>query len=213
MLDKFHQGYIHGHLKAIFMKQESGFTLVELMIAIGVTAIVMAFAVPGVLGWMPDYHLKGAANDLFSNLQWAKLNAVKENKDWAVVFDTANGRYYICSDGGADSDWSTVIGAGANTVERTVNFAQYDSGVGYGSGSAITNATTGGGALPGDNVSHACTDLCEPDENNVVVFNSRGTSEEGYVYLDNNNNSLSFAVGTRVSGVISMLRWTGAAWN
>ncbi len=185
------------------MKRESGFTLVELMIVIGVAAVIMAFAIPGVLNWIPDYRLKGGANDLFSNLQWAKLNAVKANKDWAVVFDTANGVYYICSDKG-DNSWSTVLGAGANTVERTVDFAQYESGVGYGSGSATTNATTGGGALPGDNVSYNF---------NILTFNSRGTCSGGYVYLDNNNNSLAFAVGTRVSGVILMHRWTGSGWN
>lgn len=195
------------------MKQESGFTLVELMIVIGVAAVLMAIAIPGILGWLPDYRLKGAANDLFSNLQWTKLNAVKANKDWAVVFDTANGRYYICSDSGADGVWSTVFGAGAeNTVERTVDFARYDSGVGYGSGSAITNATSGGGALPGDNVSYQCT-LCNPNESNVLVFDSRGTCEAGYAYLDSNTNSLSYAVGTRVSGIILMHRWAGSAWN
>ena len=186
------------------MKQDSGFTLVELMIVVGVAAILMAFAIPGVLNWLPTYRLKGAANDLFSNLQWTKLNAVKANKNWAIVFDTANGRYYICSDSGADNVWSTVFGAGANTVERAVDFARYDSVIGYGSGSAITNATTGGGALPGDNVSYNV---------NILTFNSRGTCNGGYVYMDNNKNSLSYAVGTRVSGVILMHRWTGSAWN
>ncbi len=81
------------------MKQESGFTLVELMIVIGVAAVLMAIAIPGILGWMPDYRLKGAANDLFSNLQWTKLNAVKANKDWAVVFDTvptSPTAFYLC---------------------------------------------------------------------------------------------------------------------
>lgn len=195
------------------MKQESGFTLVELMIVIGVAVVLMAFAIPGILSWLPDYRLKGAANDLFSNLQWAKLNAVKANKDWAVVFDTANGQYHICSDSGADGVWSTVFGAGvANTVERTFDFARYDSGVGYGSGSATTNATTGGGALPGDNVSYECT-LCDPDESNVLKFDSRGACEAGYVYIDNNKNSLSYAVGTRVSGVIRLSRWAGATWD
>ena len=187
------------------MKQESGFTLVELMIVVGLAAVLMAIAIPGILGWLPNYHLKGAANDLFSNLQWAKLNAIKANKNWAVVFDTANGQYHICSDSGPDNVWSTVFGAGvANTVERTFDFARYGSGVGYGSGSATTNATTGGGALPGDNVSYNV---------NILTFNSRGTCNAGYVYLDNNNNSLSYAVGTRVSGVILTHRWAGAAWN
>lgn len=186
------------------MKQESGFTLVELIIAIGVAAVLMAFAIPGVLNWLPDFRLKGAANDLFSNLQWAKLSAVKENKDWAIVFDTANGAYYICSDRGADNVWSTVFGAGKNTVERAVDFAQYDSGVGYGSGAALFDATTDQGVVPGDNVSYNF---------NVLTFNSRGTCSAGYVYLDNNNNSLAYAVGTRVSGVIRLRRWAGLNWN
>ena len=111
-IDKYHPPYAYRCRKVIVMKRDSGFTLVELMIVIAVSAIIVMFAVPGVLGWMPNYRLKGAANDLYSNLQWAKLNAVKENKEWAVVFDTANGQYHICSDPGADGLWATVFEAG-----------------------------------------------------------------------------------------------------
>ena len=209
----FYQIYAHKYRKVIVMKRVSGFTLVELMIVIAVAAIIVMFAVPGVLGWMPNYRLKGAANDLYSNLQWAKLNAVKENKEWAVVFDTANGQYHICSDPGADNLWATVSGAGAaNTVERSFDFSRYSNEIGYGPGSAVTNATSGGGALPGDNVSYQCT-LCAPNETNVLVFNSRGTCEAGYVYLDNDNNSIAYAVGTGVSGIIRLRRWDGSSWS
>jgi prepilin-type N-terminal cleavage/methylation domain-containing protein len=39
----------------------SGFTLIELMVTIGVLAIMAAVAIPGFSRWLPSYHLKSAA--------------------------------------------------------------------------------------------------------------------------------------------------------
>ena len=67
-----------------------GFTLVELMIAIGVIAILAAIAVPGVISWLPNYRVKAAASDMISNFQKAKMEAVKRNTDVIIAFTAAN---------------------------------------------------------------------------------------------------------------------------
>jgi hypothetical protein len=48
---------------------------------------------------MTTYRLKGASTDIFSNMQWAKLGAVKENRPWSINF-TASG-YQILNGTGA----------------------------------------------------------------------------------------------------------------
>jgi prepilin-type N-terminal cleavage/methylation domain-containing protein len=172
-----------------------GFTLVELMLVIVILGIMAVFGIPGVSAWLPDHRLKRAAGDVYSNMQLARMNAIKANADWAIVFVAGTNRYLICSDEGPDGSWSATAD---NVIEKTASLPDYGSGVGYGHGNATTNATSGGGPFPGDDVSY---------NNNVAVFNPRGTGSAGYVYLDNNKNTTTYGVGTRSSGIIRLLRW------
>jgi len=182
-------------------KNDSGWTLVELMITISILAVMAGFAIPGIAAWLPDFRLKQAANDLFSNMQLTKLRAVKENKEWAIVFDNVSGKYFICSDWGADALWSTTDD---NNIKRSVQLSDYESGMGYGHGPASINAETGDGVFPDDHIAYS---------GNVIVFNSIGTCNAGYIYFDHNPNTKAYAVGTKASGVIVLRKWTGTNWN
>ena len=68
------------------MDKSLGFTVFELLITIAMIALVTAIAVPNFIGWLPDYRLRSATHDLFSNFQKAKLTAVKRNVNTAVCF-------------------------------------------------------------------------------------------------------------------------------
>ncbi len=190
------------------MRRQDAFTLIELLFVFVVMAIIASIAIPGFSKWLPVYHLRSAANDLYSELQATKMQAIKNNSEWAIVFDTSvsPGRYFVCSDDGANNVWDGPPAMGGDDTAREVDLSNYGSGVDYGYGSATTNATQGGGALPGDNVSFS---------GNTVVFNSRGminSSAGGYVYLQNDQNA-SYAAGVLASGVIQLKKWDGSAWN
>ena len=179
--------------------RKHGFTLIEVLVALIVLGILTAIAIPGFSTWLPKYRLKSASRDLYSNMQLAKMGAIKANADWAIVFDAGSNSYKICSDDG-DGDWTTT---GNNTIERTVDLADYKAGVSYGHGNA-TDDIPGGGAPPADDITYT---------NDVLVFNSRGTGSGGYVYLENSKNTTTYGVGTRTSGVIQLRKWAGAAWE
>ena len=68
------------------VEKSPGFTVVELLVTIAIIALVSAIAVPHFIGWLPDYRLRAAAHDLFSNFQKAKLTAVKRNVNTTVCF-------------------------------------------------------------------------------------------------------------------------------
>jgi len=68
------------HLK----KNQSGVTLIEVVVVIALLGILAGFAYPNFKSWIPNYKLKAAARDLVSNFQRAKMEAVKRNK-WVVV--------------------------------------------------------------------------------------------------------------------------------
>jgi type IV fimbrial biogenesis protein FimT len=87
------------------MHKESGFTLMELMVTIAIILIMASIAVPSFLSWLPKQRLRTAVTDLVADIQLIKLSAVKENRNWAIVFNTANDVYYVCSDDGGNSIW------------------------------------------------------------------------------------------------------------
>ena len=180
-------------------KRESGLSLIELLMVIVILGIMAGVAIPTFSVWLPSHRLKSAARDLYSDLQSAKLKAIRSNGDCAVVFNRGAGTYEVVT-GGTDRDFST---AGDNVTEKTVTLSNYKSEVGFGTGNAVNNWS--GSPVPGTGVTY------NPER---VVFNSRGmTNDMGYVYLDNGNNDKCYAVGTLLTGVILMKRWSGSAWN
>lgn len=172
------------------MRNNSGFTLIELIVVIVILGVLAVVAVPNFLSFQPKSRLKTAARDLYSNLQLARMEAIKSNTTWAIVFDLVNNNYTVRSDY-----------TGANTLEKTVTFSSYDSGITFGQG----NATAGidGSAFAGTTsyVTYA---------GNVALLNSRGTSNGGYVYLSNSPTSC-YGVGSLPSGVVFLKKSIGGA--
>ena len=157
--------------------------------------VMAAIAVPNFLSWLPEVRLKSAARDLYSNLQLAKIGAIASNKKWAIVFNADAGMYEVCSGKGPDNSWG-----GINEVVKKVVLSDYGSGVTFGRGSA---ADPIGGTFGNDFITYS-------SPKNVVVMNSRGTGNSGYVYLANSSNLSCYGVGTRSSGVVILRRWIGA---
>ena len=181
-----------------FSKFQSGFSLMEMMTVIAIIGIMSAVSIPRLLN--PENKARKAARELMGDMQRTRMSAISNNQDWAIVFDTVTDNYYICSDRGADNVWSTVLAS--NTIEKTISFTNYAAGIQYGHGSATTNATSGGGAFPVDDVSYG---------SNVLTFNSRGTCSSGWVYLS--YGDANYAVGTLSTGIIRIRQWVGGAWR
>jgi len=180
-------------------KSRSGFTIIEVLVAMVILGILAGVAIPGFSVWLPDHRLKSAAMDLYSNMQLARMGAIKANANWAIVFTEGSDSYRVCSDDGGDGDWKD----GDETVVKTVNLASYGSGVAYGYGSA-TDDIPENGAPPADDITYTIPAA------DVAVFNPRGTGSGGYVYLANNKNTTSYGTGTRNTGVIYLLKWNSS---
>ena len=179
--------------------QNKGITLLEVMVVIGIVSVVIGIVTPNIRDWLPDYYLKMAARDLYSNMQLAKINAMKQNTDWAIVFDTDSNKYYVCSARGADDSWNLKD----NTIEKEV-FLPDKGDVRYGHGKASKDATDDGGkSFSDDDVTF---------NGNYATFNAMGSGLSGYVYIENNKNT-TYAVGKEATGFISMKKWNGTEWE
>ena len=77
------------------IKKNSGFTLIELLVVIAVIGIFVAIGVPNFMSWLPKYRLKSAARDLYSNMQLAKMTAVKSNQNCSVTYSTDPDQYVL----------------------------------------------------------------------------------------------------------------------
>ncbi len=181
-------------------KHEAGFTLLELATIVVILAALASIAIPTFSVWLPNYRLRSAARDLYSNLQMAKLGAVKQNKQWAVVFDQGSDRYYVCSDDSNDG-WDGPAAMGGNdNCDKAVDLNNYDDI--YFGHAGYTLGVDNENLLSNDDITYA--------NNLFVTFSQRGTSLPGYVYLQNNKDTV-YAIGTRPGGVIHLKK--GPTWD
>jgi prepilin-type N-terminal cleavage/methylation domain-containing protein len=69
-------------------KSKKGFTLVELLISIGIVSAMMAVAVPFIIHWIPEQKLRSASRELHDNIQFARIYAIKAGQDCYLDFTT-----------------------------------------------------------------------------------------------------------------------------
>ncbi len=111
--------------ETILMKKNYGFTLMEVMVVIGIIGIMSAIAIPNYIAWLPKHRMGGAARDIYSVMQYARIRAVKENTHVVVDFTTglgAAGSYNVFIDDG--SGGGTANDNMQNGTEPTIRSGQ-----------------------------------------------------------------------------------------
>jgi prepilin-type N-terminal cleavage/methylation domain-containing protein len=153
------------------MKTKRGLTIVELMIAMAIMAVATAIAIPTYNRTIkPTADLKGAARQVYSDIQLARLRAVSRNVPCGLDFDSTADDYIVFQ----DANGSFQYEAGETIVKR-VQFA-----AGYGFAEVGFDANYGGG----DGITFNSGGVA-----NAFSFSTRGLpSPTGDVYLRNQKN-------------------------
>ncbi|MBF0497413.1 MAG: prepilin-type N-terminal cleavage/methylation domain-containing protein [Deltaproteobacteria bacterium] len=170
-----------------------GFTMLELLVAVGLLVVIITVALTSINSDMPNTRLKDAARDVFNNIQSAKLGAIKDNSNYAVIFNTAGQSYSVVSGCHQDATGGTVL--------RTVNLTTtYKGNVAFGDSGHGPVTLTGPPPVPLAQLAN-------------LVFRPDGTVlQTGGVYLANIKNGAYAVIVPSLSGGASIFRWKGTAW-
>ena len=159
------------------MRDNKGFSAMELLTVIGIIAILAAIAVPSLIGWRNNSQLSRATQDLYSNFQRTKSQAARLNAFCTITFDTVAGNFTVF----VDDDQDLTLDGGEQVL-RTVAWSEYpgvslDTTQGGGDGLIFTN--------PNNAIAFAPNGFC---------FNNTGSLATGTVFLSNNSRQTQITI-------------------
>lgn len=64
----------------------SGFTVLELLVAMGVATVLMAIAVPSFSSWLPALRLSAATRQVVADLRGARMKAISQGTSFQLNF-------------------------------------------------------------------------------------------------------------------------------
>jgi prepilin-type N-terminal cleavage/methylation domain-containing protein len=101
-----------------------GFSLVELLIVMIVAGVMAAVAVPQATRWIENYRVKGAARQLVTDFQSARMKTISERVSHRLSFDNAGKSYAIQKWNSTTSQWDQVGTNRALASETNPYFAR-----------------------------------------------------------------------------------------
>ncbi len=138
------------------IRAEHGYSLAEVMVVVSIIAILAAAAVPAVQYARASRSLAAAGREAYGALRLAQTNAVRENRNCAVLFDNANG-YRLFVDENRDYTFNLTdrwLGArelwdaNGNVTATTTGFIASGAGVAVAFRPSMIPAQGPGGGFP-----------------------------------------------------------------
>src|SRR5262245_61031207 len=72
----------------------SGYSMIELVVVVGLIVIMAAIAIPNIAGYTRNYRVRGATQQLASEIQTARNKAIVKNTNFGVAFAVIDANSY-----------------------------------------------------------------------------------------------------------------------
>lgn len=183
-----------------WVRQERGFTTIELAVVVLISGIVIAFATPKIMSAMSEYKLNMTMRQLADVINRAKTEAVSENRRASLVVDTYGKRMGLI----VYDEAGTVVRTEFVTLPRGISFTKPSAAI-----APIANAPTSSSvSFPRQGASDT---VFQQD------FTSRGfpaVATAGAInalYIGNDRSSYRALTLTSVGGLRTWW-WNGTGW-
>lgn len=151
--------------------RQKGITLIEALVAISIMVILMSLAVPAFTGLLERNRLRSAADQLYTDLQYARSEAIKRNakvyfsvssgSDWAYGIGTSDA--CTCSSGSCSScELKTVTSSEFKNINMTLPTSPTQLYFSPRQGGVSSAVTVGFGNLQGQGANVVLTLLGSP---------------------------------------------------
>lgn len=75
-------------------RPEAGFTLLEVLVVVGIIAVMAAVGLPAIGRYFRNYQIRNAAREVAAEIQTARTKAIMKNVNWGVLFVTLSQTTY-----------------------------------------------------------------------------------------------------------------------
>jgi prepilin-type N-terminal cleavage/methylation domain-containing protein len=187
------------------MRPAGGLTLVELMIAVALVAILAGVSVPYLLVNLPAYRANGATRQLVGDFRLAKTRAVERGVDVLIAFAPGANTYTVAFD---INENGALDAAPTDEPIKTVNVSALYKGIEFTPYTSGLNPS--GDPLPGDGVSF---------EDDLATFYPSGGARPGAAYVRPSHDAgvrrdrERGVTVTATTGRARAYQWNGSAWE